>query len=452
MSFTPPYPKPLKTKASAAMRFVTNTKSWIHGLFEKSYTMQMGEVTLPRLKIYMPNELSLVDEILEDRRRVFPKHHNFQQMLDPLIGNSIFTANGPDWEAQRAMVKPAYAQTGLKRAFPVMRDAIDEMVAQIRALDLTRPVGVEPLMTHVAADIIFRTIFSRQVSADDSERIYRFFNKFQRAIQTISILKTYGMPVGPLVTRARRFTRHIHATFLPIVEARLDTYRTTGDAGPDDILRSMLEARHPETAESFTLEQLINQVSTVFLAGHETAASAMSWGLYLLAECPHVQDALLAEIGPEPLTFERMRSMEKLRQFFQETLRLYPPVSFFIREVTEPTTMRAKEMAPGSMIIISPWLIQRNEANFPCPHVFDPDRFSDPEQAEACRRAYMPFGRGTRICIGAGFAHQEAMLTFGAIIQAFRLSYPHGAAKPEPVSRVTLRSDKGIFLQFTQRA
>lgn len=448
--FIPPYPIPLRSKAKAARRFLTNWKSWIHGLFEKSYTMKMGEVHLPRLDVYMPNELSIVEEVMDDRERVYPKHDHLREMLDPLIGNSVFSANGKDWEDQRAMVNPAYAHTALRRIFPVMKDAVDDLVAQIGAQDLSRPVSVEPLMTHVAADIIFRTIFSTRISAQDSERIYDAFHRFQQIIQTGAILKLYGLPMFRRLHIARRVARRIHGTFLPIVQARYEAYHDAGEAGPQDILHSLLKARHPETGAPFTLQQIVNQVSTVFLAGHETAASAMSWGLYLLSECPHLQEALVAEIGEAPIDFETLRGAVQLRNLFQETLRLYPPVSFLLRAVTRPTQMRGKTMKPGSMIVVSPWLIQRSEENFPCPHGFDPGRFSDPAQAEACRRAFLPFGKGARMCIGAGFAMQEAMLVLGSIVQSFRLSYPAGP-KPEPVSRVTLRSAKGIVLRFEPR-
>jgi cytochrome P450 len=147
------------------------------------------------------------------------------------------------------------------------------------------------------------------------------------------------------------------------------------------------------------------------------------------------------------LDFDALKSLNKLRNLFRETLRLYPPVSFFVRAVTKPTTMREKPMKPGNMIVISPWLIQRNAENFPCPHAFDPDRFTQPDQAEACRRAYMPFGKGQRVCVGAGFAQQEAMLVLGSIVRSFALTSPPGR-KPHPVSRLTLRSKDGIFLKI----
>lgn len=448
--FTPPFPAPLKSKAKAVRRFFSSSKSWIHVLFEKSYTMKMGEVHVPRLDVYMPNELALVDEVMNDRDRIYPKHAHLKEMLDPLIGDSVFSTNGKEWENKRAMVNPAYAHAGLQRIFPVMKDAVDDLVDRIRAQDLSRPIEVEPLMTHVAADIIFRTIFSKTLDAAGADQIYKAFNKYQRIVQIGAILKLYGLPMFHFMRLAPRTMRNIHQTFRPIVEARYDAYHQSGDAGPDDILNSFLQARHPETGAAFTLQEVINEVSTVFLAGHETSASAMSWAIYLLSECPEIQQGIFDEIGTEPIGFEKLKGATKLRNLFQETLRLYPPVSFLMRTVTQPTEMRGKPMKPGSMIIISPWLVQRNDRNFPCPHAFEPDRFSDPEQADACRHAFLPFGKGPRKCIGSGFATQESMLVLGALVQKFRLSYI-SESKPMPLSRVTLRSDKGIFVKFDPR-
>jgi cytochrome P450 len=448
--FTPPYPIPLNSKAMLIRRFFVGWKSWIHTHFERSYTMKMGEVRLPKVDLFIANELSIVDEVMDDRKRTYPKHKFLQMMLNPLIGNSIFSANGEDWEHQRVMVNPAFAHTSLKTVFPVMKAAVDDLVDHMRRLDLSRPVAIEPLMTHVAADIIFRTIFSQKIDAEGANRVYQAFDKFQRNVQPAAILSLYGLPTFGYKKKATRAARYVHEVFEPAVHARYDAYHLRGDAGPPDILRALLEARHPKTGEPFDVQQVINQVATVFLAGHETAASAMSWALYLMAECPHLQDAVIDEIGAEPIDFETQKGAVTLRNIFRETLRLYPPVSFFLRAVTRPTEMRGKKMRPGAMIAISPWLIQRNKENFPCPHAFDPSRFADPEQGEACRNAYLPFGKGPRMCIGAGFANQEAMLVLGSIVQAFRLSYPDGP-KPQPVSRLTLRSEKGISLMLSAR-
>lgn len=450
--FVPPYPIPHRNKASLLRRFVTGWGSWIHTLFEKSYTMKLGDIRLPKLDFFVANDPAIVAEVMDDPQGRFPKHPLLREMLDPLIGNSVFSANGTDWAEQRQMVNPAFAHTNLKRALPVMRAAVDETIARLAAEDLTRPVAIDTHMTHVAADIIFRTIFSVPLDEAGGREIHRAFNAYQSGIQPSMMLSIYRLPLLFYRRRAIRAAARIHALFAPIVAAR-HAAAVRGEArGEQDILATLLEARHPRTGERFTVAELIDQISTIFLAGHETAASAMTWALYLIAESPELQDAIRAEIadqaGDRPFDDAAVRGLTLTRDVFRETLRLYPPVSFFIREVTVPSVMRKKAMKPGSMIVVSPWLIQRNANHWPCPHAFAPERFSDPRQADACRHAYLPFGRGPRICIGAGFAQQEALLTIGSVIRAFRLESPAGD-KPVPISRLTLRPKHGLRLRLT---
>ncbi len=182
----------------------------------------------------------------------------------------------------------------------------------------------------------------------------------------------------------------------------------------------------------------------------------MTWSLYLLAACPDVQDAVRREVEAagepgQPLRFDQLKQLPMLRNVFRETLRLYPPVSFLLREVTCPTRMRDKDMRPGSMLIVSPWLIQRNPDNWEAPHSFDPDRFDTAAGKAACRHAYLPFGKGPRICVGAGFAQQEALIVLSSLIRAFSFETAEGRT-PEPISRLTLRAENGVHLIVTSRA
>ncbi len=452
--FTPPYPIPHKSKASLFKRFLTGWNSWIHTLFDRSYTMQMGEIRLPKLDFFIANDLSVVDRVMDDKEKVFPKHRFLNDLLDPLIGNSVFSANGQDWEEQREMVNPAFAHTNLKRVFPAMEAAVVDLLATIEGMDRSKPIEVDPLMTHIAADIIYRTIFSVKLDQASADQIYHSFHRYQKNIQPGAMLKLYGLPMLGYRKRARKAAAEIHSVFGPIVRTRYDAWHAGTGEAQADILQSLLEAKHPVTGETFTYDQIMEQISTIFLAGHETAASTLTWALYLLAECPHLQEALVAEVdtvtGGAPIAFEHLRGLGGVRNLFRETLRLYPPVSFFVREVTAPTTMRDKLLHKGAMIVISPWLIQRNRNNWKCPHAFAPERFDDPEEAEAARRAYMPFGKGPRICIGAGFAQQEGLLILASIVRAFRLRYPD-IAKPEPVSRLTLRPKDAVQLWFDGR-
>jgi cytochrome P450 len=268
--FTPPYPVPHRSKASLFKRFLTGWNSWIHTLFEKSYTMKMGEIRLPKLDFFIANELEIVEEVMDDRQKVFPKHKFLNDLLDPLIGNSVFSANGEDWEQQRAMVNPAFAHTNLKRVFAAMSGAVDDILAHIRALDRSQPIEVDPLMTHVAADIIYRTIFSVKLDGASAAAIYEAFDRYQKYVQPSAMLRIYGLPLLGYRRKASRAAADIHAVFAPIVRDRFDAWHAGTGTAQADILQSLLEAEHPVTGRHFSFTEIMEQVSTIFLAGHET--------------------------------------------------------------------------------------------------------------------------------------------------------------------------------------
>ncbi|MDB4915717.1 MAG: cytochrome [Gemmatimonadetes bacterium] len=450
--FTPPYPEPLTTRVSLAGRFLRAWESWIHVLFDRVYTMKMGELKTPRLDIYIANERGVVARVMDDETVDFPKHDLQRTLLDPLIGDSVFSANGENWKNQREMINPSFAHTALGRAFPAMRDAVDDLIARLRKEKLSAPVHVDPHTTHVAADIIFRTLFSQELGAREADQIYRAFHEFQRHAQSSALLQIYGLPMFGYRKRAARAAAAIHATFAPIVRSRFDAFHQRGVAEHEDILQSLLAARHPTSNKPFTCDELIEQISLIFMAGHETAASVMSWALYLMSESPGLQDEMRAEIraqcGDGPINAAALRQLELVRNVFRETLRLYPPISFLPRMVTKPTTILRKRLEAGAMLVISPWIIQRSSKVWRCPHQFDPDRFTRAEEQDACKHAYLPFGRGPRICVGAGFAQQEAMLVLATVVRNFSLRCPAGRA-PEPISRLTLRAKNGVHLEFT---
>lgn len=449
----PPFPDPHPKKSSLVARFFRGWHSWIHVLFDKSYTMKMGEIRLPGLKMYIANELPLVRRIM-DHAKEFPKHSLMVRSLEPAIGRSTFNANGDDWETQREMINPVFQHTALGRTLPLMLGAADDIVARIRAHDLSKPIDVDPLMTHVAADVIWRTLFSVTLDAAGSAIIHRTFNRFQRHAHSAWMLRSYRLPIFGAERRAETAARAIHAVFAPIVRARYDRWHQVGERVHDDILQGLLEARHPETGEPFSYRQVMEQVSLIFLAGHETSASLMSWALYCLAADPATQAELRDETERETaggaLTLDSLRRMTLDRNVVRETLRLYPPVSFLPREVVCPVQMRDKHLEPGAMLVVAPWLIQRNRDNWTCPHSFDPDRFETAEGKAMMKDAWLPFGSGPRVCVGAGFATQEAMVVLATIVRAFDLAALADDV-PEPVSRLTLRPKDGIRLRLTAR-
>ena len=192
----------------------------------------------------------------------------------------------------------------------------------------------------------------------------------------------------------------------------------------------------------------------MFLAGHETSASALAWALYLIALDPEVQrrlheeaDAVFAE---GELSFEKMRRLPFTRDVFREALRLYPPVAFVPRDATEEEEMRGKRILPGSILFVSPWLLHRHTEHWVDPDVFDPGRYSRPETRASEQKAYLPFSKGPRVCLGAAFALQEAVIVLATIMRDWKVSPVEGHV-PKPVARLTLRSENGIRLAMERR-
>lgn len=452
--FTPPYPQPLAKKPGLLRRFYLGwCKSWLDMLHGRAYTMKLGVTQLPAGRAFMVNDMALVEQVLHDAAQ-FPKHRMVHDMLSPMIGNSVFVSNGEEWAHQRAMVNPAFVHTNLKRAFPLMAAATRDMIGRMRGqadAACGRAVDVDPLMTHVTADVIFRTIFSVELGEAEAEAVYRAFGEYQSVSQRAHLLRLYRLPGFGLGRRARRLGGKVRAVFAPMVEARVAQRR--GERR--DILDALLDARHPVSGAPFTADELVDQLALIFLAGHETTATSLGWALYLLSECAEMQERLHAEIeaatGGGPLDYEHVRALEGVRNLYREALRLYPPVGFLPRTPEAPVTMRDKRIGAGELMLVAPWLVQRNPGNWACPHAFAPDRFTTPEGAEALKEAWIPFGKGERICIGAGFAQQEAALILAEVIRHFRLEFPAGRRRPEVVARLTLRPRDGFALVLRPR-
>ncbi len=452
-SFTPPYPKPHNSKISLLSRYFKGRTSWIHVLFEKSYSMKMGQVFLPRAKVFVVNEKSLVKNILA-KAEAYPKHKALGRALKALLGESIFTTNHKQWKRQRSMMDGAFAHTRLQKVFPLMNGAVEALLARLEKYG-SAEINVDAEMTFVTADIIFRTILSYPLSEAEAWEVHDAFNIYQEAAQKAMVLTGYYIPDYFPRKRSEQAAQRIRNILAPIIKRRHEAYLRGEETENNDILAALMQARDPETGEAFGYAELVDHVSMLFLAGHETSASALTWSFYLIAECSHIQQGMLKELnevfGGGEIGFEDIRKLEFTRDVFREALRLYPPVGFFVRETTQKEEMRGKKICPNDMIMISPWLIHRHKDQWEKPHEFCPHRFGTESGKASLKDSYLPFGGGPRICIGQGFAMQEAVLVLASVVQRFAIRNKQGHV-PEPVSRVTIRPKNGVRINIEKRA
>lgn len=453
----PFYPKPRKSKASALLMFFSARRSWLDALYERSYRMQMGEVHLPGLDLYMVNEPKLVKEVMNDAEANFPKSALLGESLKPLLGESIFTTNGAQWRRQRDMMDPAFAQARLNVAFPVMRAATDDMLKRLAALPDGVEYDLEVEMTHVTADIIFRTIFSVPMEGADARRIFEAFARFQAIAPRLLLPSIYGVRwlVWPWDRwRSAKAASEIRGLLEKLIRPRYDAHHAGKPAASVDILQSFLEARDPQTGAAFSFNELVDQVAMLFLAGHETSASALTWAAYLLAMDGGVQERVYEEVverlAGRDAELPDMKALTLTRNVFRETLRLFPPVGFIARQAEQVCPMRDKTVTEGATVVVSPWLIHRHRDLWQAPDAFNPDRYSEEDARASLKLAYLPFGMGPRVCMGASFALQEATLILASLVRHFRLVAVTGH-EPQPVGRLTIRSANGVRLKLHRR-
>jgi cytochrome P450 len=458
MPYIPPYPKPLdaSSKRSLWNLFKRGHRSWLATLYEGSYSGRISRVRLPGVQLFLVKFPDLIKEVLVDKFEHYPKHELSEIALKPLLGVSIFTTNGPVWERQRRMLDPAFGQAKLKEVFTLMRGGADAMIARLDAVDDGGVVDIEIEMTHVTADVILRTILSESLESEGARKIFNAFNLFQEKAVLMIQLSFFRLPLW-LVPRHyliwKRAGREIRELLAVSIRARYEAYQRGETGGHNDILQSLLETRDPEDGSSFTLVELVDQVAMLFLAGHETSASALSWSLFLLAKCPEIQERLHDEtcqlLGDRQPEFKDIPRHRQIRNVFRETMRIYPPVGFLtFRKATGGQKLNGRELPDGSPVVISPWLLHRHRELWDRPNEFDPDRFDGGLDQPPC--SYIPFGQGPRICIGAAFAMQEAMLILASLTRRYRFE-PGPGPDPEPTSRLTIRSLDGISLRVWKR-
>lgn len=454
MPFIPPYPKPHKTKSSFILRFFRGWHSWLHVLFERSYKMKMGHIKQPGLDIYMVNEPKLVRRVLVDEYKKYPKHVLMHRMLEPLLGNSIFTTNGEVWERQRRLMDQAFLQNRLEAVFPLMVKGVTRMIERLDKVADGQSYEVDGEMTYVTADIMFRTILSEDLDEKDAKRIYEAFLTFQQLSQRAMMLMMYRLPSFIPRIGSKRAAQKIRSVISEIIDRRFRGHEKGDRQQIPDILSALMEAVDPVVGDRFTYPEMVDQICMLFLAGHETSASALAWSLYLISNFPEIQERMRKEIadvvGDSEIEYGHTKKLRFVLSVFRETLRLYPPVGFFMREATETHCMRDKTVEKGSPVMVSPWLIHRHRELWDRPDEFDPDRFNTEEGKESVKCAYLPFSMGPRVCVGAAFAVQEAVLVLAALVRRYRVeAVPEHV--PDTVGRVTIRSDNGIRVRLFRR-
>src|SRR6476659_7917325 len=397
---------------------------------------------------FILNTPDAIRHVLVDNYENYTRTPAGIRVVRPILGDGLLTAEGRAWKHQRRTLAPAFTPRAVASLVPHMIAVTDETIAKLEAAS-SGPVDLREVMQRMTLEIAGRTMFSfgmERHGAALRDFVMEYGTRLARP-HFLDLLLPLGWPSPQDFSRARfrkRWTR-----FVAMLMAERRAAGKNEGAPPRDLFDLMVAARDPETGEAFTDEQLGDQVATMILAGHETTATALFWSLYLLALDPVTQDQLAAEV--KAATVDGALDIERLkftRAVVDETMRLYPPAFLIARAAAAPDTIAGLPVKNKDVILIAPWLLHLHEKLWRDPGAFVPSRFMTGTPPD--RFAYLPFGVGARVCIGAHFALVEATLALAKMIGAFRVTLVD-KEPVMPIGVVTTQPDRSPMFAISPR-
>jgi cytochrome P450 len=410
---------------------------------------EYGDVTRLRLGLYdayLFNHPDLVDEVLRKQRENFIKHRFFWRHVTAIFGTGLLTSEGEFWLRQRRLAAPAFHPDRIANYGDVMVSYTDRLVDGWRDGE-TRNVHDD--MMRVTMEIVSKTLFDADVESDADE-LGRAFEIVLREI-AVRFRRPFKIPdwvPTPGNLRYRRGIRRLERLVFRILgERRADPH----DRG--DLLSMLMSARDDE-GKAMSDGQLRDELVTLFLAGHETTAIALSWTWHLLSQHPLVKDRLVKELFDEldrrPATVGDLPRLPFADAVVKEAIRLYPPAYVLGREALADCEIGGWRIPAGATVFMSPWVMHRDPRWFGSPEKFLPERWLDGLAARLPRFAYMPFGGGPRVCIGDRFAMMEAVLILATVARRYRLERVSDD-EIVPFPSITLRPQGGVWMKLSQR-
>jgi len=386
--------------------------------------------------------------VLLDNAANFPKSIQSLRLTKPALGNGLVTSDGASWRFQRRVTSPMFSPRHVAEFAPVMEAAAEEMFTRWHALGDGAVIDVAEEMMRLTYDIISRTLFSSDVTMQ--------FTKMSEALSVyletqgrIDVLRTLGMPnwvPTPKNLRARGPLRFFRKELKGLVDHRRAQLADHPASARHDFLTMLLTARDPEGGALFGDAEVFDNVMTFVFAGHETTSNALAWTFYLLSQFAESD----ARVADEVKNTTALDQLAYTRMVLEESMRLYPPVPIISRDSAGPDVVGGIAIRPRTSVMIAPWLLHRHRKLWDDPDYFEPERFAPGRREKIHRFAYLPFGAGPRICIGMGFAMQEALIILRAVLRKYRLELVPGHPV-EPQARVTLRPKHGLRMRVWRR-
>ncbi len=442
----PPFPQPRGAALGVGGLLLTVWRNPIEAWTQRHFDQPIVFERTAIGEFIVVSDPDAIRHVMVDNARNYGKGGLQRRVLGKAMRNGLLLAEGETWRDQRRALAPAFAHRAVTEFAPAMQAAVDDLADRWRALGDGSVVDVSAEMARLALDVLTRTIFAKGLGGD-REEVRRAMRIYFESVGRIDAFDLLGLPdFLPRIGRwrARPAERYFHAAVDRLLAVRRRELAVDPGGAPRDLLTLLLAARDEATGRGLSEAEIRDNLVTFIAAGHETTSNALAWSLYLLTLSPEWRSRLRqeADCGAAglPLT----------RAVIEEALRLYPPLVAISREALADDELAGRRVGRGAMVVIAPYVLHRRRALWERPEAFDPRRFLPEAKAAIPRFAYLPFGAGPRICIGAAFALQEATLALSAISREFELRVAPGQVV-WPQQRVTLAPRGGLQMVVARR-
>ena len=458
--FEPPAPVPRTVPPSKLEIIRTVFRNPLELWGVPSYTLPWIMTSFFGERTLIVNDPGLIRHVLVDNAANYKMAVVRQLVLRPILRDGLLTAEGPVWKRSRKAVAPIFTPrhaNGFAGQMLTQSEAYARKYEGVGAGGAVFDIGND--MTELAFAILSDTLFSGEIVsssghfADDVDELLHRMGR----VDPMDLLRAPGWV--PRLTRigGNKVMEKFRGIVRDTMNLRLARIERDGEAAPNDFLTLLLKQMGPD---GLTMEEVEDNILTFIGAGHETTARALAWTLYCVANSPHVRDAMENEIdavlasGAEPVTW--LDRMPWTRAAFEEALRLYPPAPSINREAIAADRWTSEsgetvEIPKDVTILVMPWTLHRHELYWEKPRAFMPERFLPENRERIHRYQFLPFGAGPRICIGATFAMQEAVIALAVLMQRYRFDAIEGTA-PWPVQRLTTQPANGLAMRVTARS
>ncbi|MDX1993846.1 MAG: cytochrome P450 [bacterium] len=441
----PPSVEPISLASLLLMRRRTDRSGLLARLEEAARLGDIVQIPLAGRTITFINHPDYIKHVLVDNHANYRKGRALQAAR-AVVGNGLLTSEGDFHQRQRRMIQPAFHKKRIATYADVMLNRTQNQMAHWKD---GSSVDLHHEMMTLTMRIVAECLFDVDVSSDAKvlgAALETFLAHFSLLDASPLGQRLARLPLPRSIQRRRAMKTLDDAIYHFITQRRLLSQDELNER--DDLLSMLLAAVDEEAdGDRMTNQQVRDEVMTLFLAGHETTANALSWTFYLLMQHPQIASQHIAELdavlGDRAATVEDLPRLKYNRMVFSEAMRLYPPAWSIGRRAVQADEIGGYPIAPGSTVLMSQWVMHHDERYWNEPQLFRPERFDPDTLHNRPRYAYFPFGGGPRLCIGEPFAWMEGELLLATIAQKWRFTLKPGVTvQPEPI--ITLRLKGGF--------